>query len=219
VPKKRGDRAGLTEKRRDNPGSTPHGHFVNLPLPPELLLAAYSRGYFPMGEPATEEIAWYRPDPRAILPLECFHCSRSLKRTLKRQKFHLTFDKEFLSVMGGCANRKETWITETFLGAYEKLHRMGKAHSVETWQGDQLVGGIYGVALGGAFFAESKFHLVTDASKVALHGLVEHLKKRQFLLLEVQFLTEHLATLGAVEIPDHEYAILLKKALRADCTF
>ena len=189
-------------------------------LPPELLLSAYSQGYFPMPQSETNEILWYRPDPRAVIPLDNFHASRSLQRTLKRSHFTITFDSAFREVMLGCADRKETWITDEFLTAYTELHHLGFAHSVEVWSKDrQLVGGVYGVSLGGAFFAESKFHRKTDASKVALYHLVQRLKAQHFTLLEVQFMTPHLATLGALEIPDDIYQLRLAKALLIETTF
>ncbi len=164
-------------------------------------------------------IGWYRPDPRAVLPLDGFHASRSLKRTLKSGYFETTYDRDFLGVMKGCSNRNETWITDEFFTAYCALHKMGKAHSVEVWREGRLVGGTYGVHLGGAFFAESKFHTETDASKVALAKLVERLNARGFGLLEVQYLTDHLAQFGVIEIPDSEYVIRLEKALALKCEF
>ena len=189
-------------------------------LPPELLLSAYSQGYFPMPHDETNEIMWFRPDPRAIIALNHFHVSRSLARNLRRLKFTFTRNRAFSEVMKGCSEREETWITQEFHEAYTRLHKMGYAHSVEVWQEDRgLVGGVYGVSLAGAFFAESKFHRVTDASKAALHYLVEHLKLRQFRLLEVQFITPHLASLGAVEISDSEYQKRLAEALLVETHF
>lgn len=194
-------------------------------LTPNTLLQAYAKGYFPMPDQNREgEVLWYRPDPRAIIPLDGFHVSRSLSRTLKRKTFVSTFNKAFEQVMKACANRPETWITGDFVRAYGELHRLGFAHSVEVWRnGDpktgELVGGVYGVAIGGAFFAESMFHLATDASKVALHGLVSQLNRCGFLILEVQFLTDHLVSLGAVNITDEEYTAKLDMALDTPCIF
>src|SRR4051812_21122883 len=173
-------------------------------LTPALLERAYSVGCFPMPD-ERGVIGWYQPDPRAILPLDAFHASRSLQRKLKKNVFEITYDKDFLGVMRGCGSRKPTWINAEFLRAYGQLHRLGQAHSVEVWQAGKLVGGTYGVHLGGAFFAESKFHTVTDASKVALAKLVERLNLRGFALLEVQFLTPHLSQFGVIEIPHVEY--------------
>jgi leucyl/phenylalanyl-tRNA--protein transferase len=180
---------------------------------------AYAQGYFPMPHPDSGEILWFRPDPRAILPLEGFHLSRSLKRSMRKSGFRVTFDTAFREVMESCADRPDTWITEEFFAAYGALFLQGFAHSVEIWMGDRLVGGVYGVTLGGAFFAESKFHRETDASKAALFHLVERLKARGFSLLEVQFLTEHLASLGAVEISDEEYQARLAQALALHPSF
>ncbi len=188
-------------------------------LTPELLIAAYRHGYFPMPHPETEEIIWFNPDPRAIIPLDGFHCSRSLRRSLRRSNFLVTIDKDFSGVLAGCAERAETWINTEITEAYERLHQHGDAHSLEIWQNDQLVGGTYGVAIGGAFFAESKFHRVTDASKAALYFLVEHLRAKGFSLLEVQFLTPHLRTLGAIQIPARDYEQRLQRAVRQSVSF
>ncbi len=187
-------------------------------LTPAVLEYAYRNGRFPMPD-WQGTMRWYQPDPRAVLPLDKFHASRSLKRTLRSKIFEITFDKDFVGVMKGCANRKSTWITEEFYSGYTALHRLGKAHSVEVWRDGKLVGGTYGVHLGGAFFAESKFHTETDASKVALAKLVEHLNERGFALLEVQFLTDHLKQFGVIEIPDEEYLQRLDAALKLNCEF
>jgi leucyl/phenylalanyl-tRNA--protein transferase len=189
-------------------------------LPPaKELLWAYSQGFFPMPEPQTEVIEWYRPDPRAILPLDKFHVSRSLRKVLKENLFSVTHTQDFNQVISGCAARAETWISSEFIRAYEELHLMGHAHSVEVWSGDQLVGGVYGVQIGGAFFAESMFSKKDNASKVALYDLTSHLRKNGFLLLEIQFLTPHLTSLGAIEIPDSDYMTILKNALKVPCLF
>jgi len=164
-------------------------------------------------------IRWYQPDPRAILPLDHFHASRSLQRKLDKNVFDVTYDRDFRGVMQGCSERDSTWITKEFFDGYTALHRVGLAHSVEVWQGGGLVGGTYGVHLGGAFFAESKFHRVTDASKVALAKLVERLKERGFRLLEVQFLTPHLKQFGVIEVPHKDYMKLLNAALKVKCEF
>ena len=185
---------------------------MKLELSPELLIKAYSHGFFPMPE-SNGEIHWYRPDPRAILPLDAFHISRSLSRCIRKKVFTLSFDKNFRQVMEACANRPETWITSEFIELYTELFKRGFAHSVEVWQDGVLVGGVYGVCLGRAFFAESMFHLKTDASKFALHALVEKLREKEFSLLEVQFLTSHLSSLGAIEISHGEYMKMLEKAL------
>ncbi len=181
---------------------------------------AYRRGVFPMFNHGTEEIEWYRPDPRTIIPLESFHISRSLAKTLRQGVFEVRYNTDFEGVMRGCADREEgTWISEEFIQVYGDLHRLGKAHSVEVMLGDRLVGGTYGVAIGSAFMAESMFHYETDASKVALASLVERLRAREFTLLDVQYLTPHLARFGAIEIPFRDYYDRLRRALRRNASF
>ncbi len=191
-----------------------------LALTPQLLESAYRQGYFPMYDPDTGETSWYSPDPRAILPLEAFHVSRSLKRCLRRGEFRISLNSAFRKVMEYCAADRPdgTWISGEFVDAYEALHRENKCHSVEVWLGDSLVGGTYGVALGGGFFAESMFHRKTDASKVALYHLVDRLKKCGYHLLEVQFLTPHLESLGAIEISATDYEARLRAALEVSTT-
>lgn len=188
-------------------------------LNPQILVAAYSQGFFPMPDDQTGEIRWFRPDPRAVIPLDAFHISRSLRRRFNRKDFNVTFNHAFREVMKACAHREDTWINAEFLYAYGRLHELNKAHSVEIWRNDLLIGGIYGVSLGGAFFAESMFHREADASKIALLVLIQHLNERQFTLLECQFLTAHLKSLGAIEIPDQEYIKRLKLALAQDVEF
>ncbi len=181
---------------------------------------AYRRGVFPMYNHWTDEIEWYRPDPRTIIPVEAFHISRSLQKTLRQGIFEVRFNTDFEGVMRGCADREEgTWITEEFIQVYGELHRQGKAHSVEVMLNERLVGGTYGLALGSAFMAESMFHYETDASKVALASLVARLQARDFLLLDVQYLTPHLARFGATEIPFRDYYDRLRRALRRDAHF
>jgi len=160
------------------------------------------------------QIEWFSPDPRAVIPLEGFRTSRNLARLCRRGFFDVRINTAFLRVMRCCADRAEgTWISEEIVEAYCELHRLGLAHSVEAWKGDNLAGGLYGVALGGAFFGESMFHRLRDASKVALAGLVERLRTRGYVLLDVQFMTEHLRRAGAVEIPRREYLRRLTGAL------
>jgi leucyl/phenylalanyl-tRNA--protein transferase len=193
---------------------------VVLRFTPEGVELAYRYGIFPMGETGSDDIYWFQPDPRTIIPLEKLHVSRSLAKTLRKGHFEVRYDTDFEGVMRGCADRPEgTWITEPFIALYGELHRRGLAHSVEVVRDGRLVGGTYGVALGGAFMAESMFHYETDASKVALKGLVDRLRSRGFVLLDVQYLTPHLASLGAVEIPHRTYLRWLQVALRMDCVF
>jgi leucyl/phenylalanyl-tRNA--protein transferase len=190
-----------------------------LKLTTNLLRHAYSQGFFPMPDPDTEEILWYHPDERAVIPLQDFHVSRSLRRTIKKVPFRVSFNENFPGVVNACANRPDTWINHEIKQIYNQLHQEGDAHSVEVWLDEQLVGGLYGVSLGGAFFAESKFHTATDASKVALYNLVERMKKQGMQLLEVQFMTDHLQTLGATPIDRDEYLGRLAAALRLPVRF
>jgi leucyl/phenylalanyl-tRNA---protein transferase len=181
---------------------------------------AYRHGVFPMADSDTGEIGWYLPDPRAIIPLDRFHVTRSLRRTIRRSVFEVRFDADFEGVMRACADRPEgTWISEDFVRVYGELFREGKAHSAEAWRDGRLVGGTYGVALGGAFMAESMFHRETDAGKVAVAALVDRLRERGFTLLDVQFVTPHLETLGAREIPHVLYSSMLAEAMRRPVHF
>lgn len=191
-------------------------------LTASLLLSAYSQGVFPMGD-ASGEIAWYDPDPRTILPLDTFHAPRSLVQRIGRGGFEVRFNTAFRAVMVACAEpgpkREQTWITADIIDAYTELHELGFAHSVETWIDDQLVGGLYGVAIGGLFAGESMFSRTSDASKIALVYLVEQLRKGGFLLHDVQFMTEHLRRFGATQIPRQQYKALLKQAMMVWGTF
>jgi leucyl/phenylalanyl-tRNA--protein transferase len=188
-------------------------------IEPDFLLTAYCSGYFPMAEPITGEIGWYSPDARAIIELEEFKIPRSLKQTIKKGIFEIRIDQEFEEVIRACGDREETWISEEIVQSYLEIHRMGFAHSVECWSSSELVGGLYGVALRGAFFGESMFSRRRDASKVALAHLVERMKQRGFELLDTQFLTPHLARFGAKEIPRAEYLERLRRALVKSCQF
>ena len=173
-----------------------------------------------MADEGSGEVLWFRPDPRAIIPLDGFHVSRSLKRRLRLGGFEIRIDTDFEGVMRACGDRPEgTWISEEFIEVYGALHRAGKAHSVEAWRDGRLAGGCYGVALGGAFMAESMFHLETDASKVALAALTSRLRERGFILLDVQYVTPHLESLGAIEITRREYERRLEEALRLSPRF
>jgi leucyl/phenylalanyl-tRNA--protein transferase len=183
-------------------------------IEPALLLSAYSAGYFPMADSRDGEISWYSPDPRAVIPLETFKVSRSLRQTLKKQLFEVRWDSAFEEVVRACGGRKDTWISEGIVKSYVKLFDLGAAHSVETWSKGTLAGGLYGVALGAAFFGESMFSRERDASKIALVHLVERLRVRRFELLDTQFITPHLARFGAVEIPRKTYLRRLKAAVR-----
>lgn len=189
-------------------------------LTPELLLRAYRVGLFPMSEGREDpEIFWVDPRHRGILPLDEFHISHSLARRMRRGGFRITFDTAFDEVVAECATRPETWINATIADLYGALHRQGHAHSVEVWIGDRLVGGAYGVAIGGAFFGESMFSRVTDGSKIALAYLVDRLRQAGFALLDTQFITDHLRSLGGQEISRGAYHALLDKALATSADF
>lgn len=190
-------------------------------IPPDLLLRAYASGWFPMAQDrdASAAVEWFSPDPRGILPLDGFRVSARLARTVRSGRFRVTVDTAFERVMRACAERDETWINEAILDSYHELAHQGYAHSVEVWHGEQLAGGLYGVSLRGAFFGESMFHTVTDASKVALVALVERLRARGFHLLDVQWVTPHLAQFGAVAISRRRYLRLLAQSLALDCHF
>jgi len=187
-------------------------------LSPEWLLDAYRHGIFPW--PITDfeaPLAWWSPDPRAVIELDRFHVSRRLRRTCQSQKFEVTRDKDFSGVIHGCAMTPsrigQTWLTSEMIDAYIHLHELGYAHSVEVWHQNELAGGVYGVAIGGMFAGESKFYRVRDASKVALVHLVEHLHERRFTLLDIQQLTPHTVRFGAIAVPRTDYLLRLGRAI------
>jgi len=185
---------------------------------PEFLLQAYRMGIFPMAM-EQGEIGWFSPDPRGVIPLESFHQTKSLKRVVASGKFEIRINSSFSEVIDGCAERDETWIDETVRESYMTLSAGGYAHSVESWIKGELVGGLYGVSIGGAFFGESMFSREANASKVALVALVEHLRKRNFILLDTQWTTPHLRQFGAVDIPKNDYIKQLNEAIRLDVSF
>jgi leucyl/phenylalanyl-tRNA--protein transferase len=188
-------------------------------IDPQILLKAYTSGFFPMAEPESGEIGWYSPDPRTIFELDKFKIPRSLKQTIKKEVFDVRIDERFEEVIRGCAARNETWISEDIIASYRELFQLGYCHSVECIRSGGLVGGLYGVSLGGAFFGESMFSLARDASKVALAFLVHHLNERGYELLDTQYMTSHLARFGAREIPRTEYLQRLEKAISKPCRF
>lgn len=189
-------------------------------LKPGLLLDAYARGIFPMYHPEVGETHWYSPDPRAIIPLDGFQLSRRLARMVRSGRFAVTTDMAFEAVMRACAEpapgRETTWINDEFVRAYSNLQRRGNAHSVESWLDGELVGGLYGVHVGGLFAGESMFSRVADASKVALVHLVGRLIRGGFVLLDTQFVTEHLLQFGTVEIPRSDYLRRVRMAVKTD---
>ena len=180
-------------------------------IDPELLLQGYRLGVFPMAM-EDDSIQWFSPDPRAILPLEDFHVPHALRRLLRKNVFETRIDSAFSKVIEACAKREDTWINIEIIESYTRLHDLGCAHSVEAWKEGTLAGGLYGVSVGGAFFGESMFHRVTDASKIALVALVEHLRAQKFALLDTQWLTPHLQQFGGIEISRHHYLRLLRRA-------
>jgi leucyl/phenylalanyl-tRNA--protein transferase len=188
-----------------------------------VLIAAYAQGIFPMslGEETGGEIGWFSPDPRGIIPIDTLTVSRRLARVIRQKRFDVRVDTAFEAVMRACASDREegTWISEKIIESYVALHRRGLAHSVETWREGRLVGGLYGVHLGSAFFGESMFHTETDASKVALVALVERLRANGFTLLDTQWITPHLAQFGAIEIPKAEYLERLSQAISRRANF
>jgi leucyl/phenylalanyl-tRNA--protein transferase len=183
----------------------------------DLLLHAYSIGFFPMADGGSGEILWYSPEPRAIIPIETYRPWRSLRQALRKHLFEVRIDAAFQAVLRECAAPRRgaggTWISEEMIGAYAALHRRGFAHSVETYHQGCLVGGLYGVAIGGAFFGESMFYRLPNASKVATHALLERLRQRGYILLDTQFLNDHVARFGAIEIPRAEYLERLQEAI------
>lgn len=193
-------------------------------LPVDVLISAYASGWFPMAV-REGDIRWFSPDPRGIIPLDAFHVPRRLARAVRRGGFTIEINRNFEEVIAACAAAERdvedagTWIDDEILESYCALHEAGFAHSVEAWKDGRLAGGLYGVALGGAFFGESMFHRVTDASKVALVSLVERLRDRGFTLLDTQWTTEHLEQFGAIEIPRARYLKLLSRALELDRSF
>ena len=199
-----------------------------LELTPRLLVAAYCQGVFPMARSRhAGSVQWFSPDPRAVLPLDTFHCPRTLRQRVRRGEFDVRFDTAFERVIRACSEPRpdhpDTWINREIVAAYTELHRQGIAHSVEAWREGRLVGGLYGVAQGGAFFGESMFHRPdlggTDASKVCLVHLVDHLRERGFALLDVQMNSPHMRRFGVIDIPRRRYLRYLEEALRMEAAF
>ncbi|MFZ4619154.1 MAG: leucyl/phenylalanyl-tRNA--protein transferase [Bacteroidota bacterium] len=196
--------------------TSPEGHTI---IDPETLLSAYCGGMFPMADGRDGEIRWFAPEMRGIIPLDGLKVSRSLKQTLRKRIFHIRINADVEGTIRACADRKDVWISETIIQSYLNLHRLGFVHSVEAWHDGKLAGGLYGVTIGGAFFGESMFSRVTDASKAALVALVKRMKERGFVLLDTQYTNSHLDTLGCIEIPKEEYLNLLNDAIQRECHF
>jgi len=188
-------------------------------LLPENMLRMYACGAFPMAQDKYSEIDWYLPEIRTIIPLHNYNIPRSLKKFIKEHSFEFRIDFDFLSVVKGCADRDKTWITDELIDAYLRLYNRKHIHTVEVWQDSKLVGGLYGITFKGAFFGESMFSRVPQASKAALAFLLEHLKLKGFALLDVQYITPHLKMFGAIEISFQEYQDLLESSYYCNCEF
>ena len=219
------DRRGIPDQGPSirAPPSAPRRTIAGV-IPPSLLIEAYRRGVFPMGMPdgRGESVQWFSPDPRGVIPLESFHLPRRLARAMRAPGIDIRIDTVFPDVVRACAAREDedgTWITAEIFDSYQALFDLGAAHSVEVWKAGALAGGLYGVAVGCAFFGESMFHHARDASKIALAALVEHLRARGFTLLDVQWVTPHLEQFGAVEISRAEYLKRLAAAVSGQCEF
>ncbi len=188
-------------------------------LKPENMLRLYASGAFPMADADTGFINWYLPEIRTIIPLDNYNIPRSAKKAIDDENFEIKMDTDFKGVVEGCADRDSTWISEELKAAYRRLNKRGHIHTVETWKDGELVGGLYGVTFRGAFFGESMFSKVSQASKAALAALLKHLKQKEFVLLDVQYMTEHLKMFGAIEISFEEYTKLLHKSYTKACEF
>lgn len=201
--------------------ATPEGIVgVGGDLDPETLLKAYSAGVFPWFNPG-DPVIWWSPDPRGVIPLDTFHVPRRLAATVRQNKFRITVNTRFADVMRACADNRTdgTWVTDEMVAAYTNLHRLGHAHSLEAWQGDELAGGVYGVSVGGLFAGESMFHRVRDASKVALVTLLTRLRDRGFVLFDTQIVNDHTAQFGAEDITRAEYLRRLREAAKVNAKF
>jgi len=188
-------------------------------LKPENMIRLYASGAFPMADEKTGNINWYLPEIRTIIPLDNYNIPRSAKKVIDAENFEIRFDTDFEGILKGCADRESTWISEELKSAYRRLKKHGYIHTVETWKDGKLVGGLYGVTFRGAFFGESMFSKVSQASKAALVALLNHLKRKDFVLLDVQYITKHLKMFGAVEISFEEYTKLLHKAYAKMCKY
>lgn len=187
------------------------------PLSADQVTWAYTQGLFPMGTPYTQTIQWHSPDPRGVIPLDTFHIPHNLAKHVRRGTFNVSTDTAFSEVITGCADRDETWITPPIKEVFAELHQEGTAHSVECWRNGELAGGLYGVALGGAFFGESMFFRESYASKVALAHLVRQLRGGGYILLDTQYTTKHLERFGACTVPRTQYLEILREALSLNC--
>ena len=188
-------------------------------LKPDNMLRLYASGAFPMADEKAGTINWYMPEIRTIIPLDAFNFPRSARKAVEKMNFEIKFDADFTKVVIGCSDREDTWISQELINAYKRLRKRGHVHTVETWLGGEMVGGLYGVTFRGAFFGESMFSNVSEASKAALMALINHLIEKDFVLLDVQYMSEHLKMFGATEISFDEYTKLLHKAYTRGCEF
>lgn len=188
-------------------------------LKPENMLKLYAKGAFPMADEDSGQISWYMPETRCIIPLDNFNIPRSLKKIINNYNFEFRMDTDIISTIRSCANREKTWISEELIAAYQGLYKKGYVHSIETWKENNLIGGLYGISYKGAFFGESMFSKIPQASKAALMKLLFHLKEKDYVLLDVQFMTEHLKMFGAIEISFEKYQTLLELAYKKECVF
>lgn len=188
-------------------------------LKPENMIRLYAAGAFPMADEDTGKINWYMPEVRTIIPLNNYNFPRSLKKEIEKSNFEFRFDFDFLQIVNGCADRENTWISDELIAAYLKLKEHGYVHTVETWKNGKLIGGLYGISYGGAFFGESMFSRESQASKAALIKLLEHLNQKNFVVLDVQYITSHLEMFGAIEISFDEFNRLLQVAYSKECVF
>lgn len=188
-------------------------------LTPDIIISAYTQGYFPMAEDKEGDIYWHCPDPRAIIPIEKPRKSKSLKQSIKKYEFEFTKNRDFEYVIRACSDRDDTWISEDIIENYTKLNKMGFAHSIECWSKDEIVGGLYGISIGGAFFGESMFNHLTDAAKASFYYFIDLLKRKNFILLDSQYINPFTKQLGAIEISKSEYLDKLSKALSIPIRF
>lgn len=188
-------------------------------LKPDNMIRLYASGAFPMADSKTGHINWYLPEVRCIIPLDNFNIPRTLRKSLEKINFEIRYDTDYLTVIKNCSNRNETWISDKLIDAYKRLYKRGHLHTVETWIDNKLVGGLYGITFRGAFFGESMFSQITQASKIALAYLLRHLYEKNFVLLDVQYMTAHLKMFGAIEISWEDYKVKLQESYLRNCEF
>ena len=188
-------------------------------LDTETVLSAYLQGFFPMADEESNEIYWHSPDPRAIIPLDKVSKPKSHTKAARKKKFKYTVNSDFEFVISACSDRRDTWISKEIIDLYIELHKMGHAHSIETWKDDEIVGGLYGISIGGAFFGESMFNTESEAAKASFFYLVDYIKSKGFVLLDTQYINPFTQQLGAIEIPKSQYLKVLSTALNMPVSF